>query len=195
MDFQHDQSWNNLMEVLDSKLPIKESWNRIINFHESIISKPYWSSLRQLDFETEQDEICNWLEQLVIKSPVPQNILAFWIGITKMKYKSKILPTIYVVGSKSYDNDNIEWACNPVYEPDNRYALPEILAEIDKILKSDKGNYEFFDWLFPMAYCSLTFDDIIRSKLKKELFLNGRKRLFITVGHDEGDFVNVSTIE
>lgn len=195
MDFKHDKSWDNFLTVFKSKLTIKVAWNKIIDFHDQTISKPYWTALRKLDLVSEQIEIKNWLEQLVITSPLPDNVIAFWIGILKLDNNGQELPAIYLVGSDTYQKDDIDWACDPTYLPHNRYIHPGVLIQIDSIIKADKDNYEFFNWLLPLAYCALTLDEIIRTQLNKKLFLTTKDKLFVATGHDSGDYLDLTTIE
>ena len=195
MEFQHDKSWDNLTTIFASKLTAKDAWNKFIDFHEQTVPKSYWTSLRQLDIEEEQTEIIHWLHQLVTASDIPDNIVALWVGILKFADNEKEIPTIYLVGADSYDKDDIDWACDPTYNPENRYVQPGVLKEIDDIAKTDEDNYEFFDWILPLAYCTFTLDEIIRTKLDKKLFLKSKGKLFVAVGHDSGDFMNLSTIE
>jgi len=195
MDFQHDNSWDNLLEVYNSKLTIKEAWNKIIDFHENIISKPFWTALRQIEMDSEQAEIKTWLEQIVTDSPLPKSVVALWIGILKMDYNEMEIPTIYIIGADTYDADDIDWACEPIYIPENRYVCPGVLNQIDEIVKSDNENYEFFDWILPLAYCALTLDEIIRTKLNKKVFLTSKDKLFVATGYDSGDYLKISNIK
>ena len=195
MEFQHDKSWDSLTTIMASKLTAKAAWNEFINLHEQIIPKPYWEAFRQLDIDGEQTEITQWLQQLVTNSPIPDSVVALWIGILKLEDNEKEIPTIYFVGAETYDKDDIDWACEPIYMPENRYAQPGVLKAIDEIAKTDQDNYEFFDWILPLAYCAFTLDEIIRTKLDKKLFLKSKSKLFTAVGHDSGDFIDLSTIE
>jgi len=195
MDFDHDKSWDNLLTVFSSKLTVKEAWCKIIDFHSQTIFKPYWTILRQLDLDGEQIELKNWLEQLIVTSPLPDSVVALWVGILKFADNDKEIPTIYLVGADAYENDDIEWACNPSYLPDNRYVQPRILSQIDDIIRADVDNYEYFDWLLPLAYCALTLDEIFRTKINKQLLLTRKDKLFLATGHESGDYLDLSIIE
>jgi len=48
-----------------------------------------------LDIEAEQEEIVAWLQKLVNENPIPNSIVAFWIGIAKYADNGKEIPTIY----------------------------------------------------------------------------------------------------
>lgn len=194
MEFQYDASWNSFTTILTSKLAAKEAWNKLIDFHEQTTPKSYWTTLRQLDIESEQAEIVTWLQQIVTYSSIPETVVAIWIGLLKFEHKGKEVPTIYLAGADHYDKDNIDWAINTTYLPENRYMQSAVLQQIDNIARTDEENYEFFDWIFTLAYCAFTLDEIIRTKLNKELFLTNKDTIFVTVGHDSGDYIELSSI-
>lgn len=92
---------------------------------------------------------------------------------------------------------------NPLYFPLNRYIDTAILNSIDSIIADDKKNYSFLDWILPIAYTALTINDIIATRLNKSLFLKFKKgffssgfkdKLFVTVGYDDGDVINIDPI-
>ena len=195
MKFQHDQSWDSLTKIFSSKMTAKEAWNKFIDFHEQTTPKPYWTALRNLTIEKEQADIVEWLHHLVTSSPLPEKVVSLWVGILKFADDDKEIPTIYLAGADSYNEENMNWACDPIYLPEDSYAQPPLLQQIDEIAKTDKENYEFLDWILPLAYCTLTLDDIIRTKLNKKLFLINKEKLFVATGHDSGDYLNISIIE
>lgn len=194
MDFQHEQSWDSLTTIIASKTTAKEAWNKFIDFHEQVAAKSYWAQLRQLDIEAEQTDIVAWLQQLITDNPIPKSVVAIWIGILKFADNDKEIPTIYLAGADTYDKDNSDWACDPTYLPENRYVQPGVLQQIDDITQTDEENYEFFDWILPLAYCAFTFDDIIRTKLDRKLFLKSKNEIVIAVGHDSGDYTELTPI-
>jgi hypothetical protein len=195
MEFKHDQTWDNFEKVLSSQSTLKDGWNKIIDFHEKLKDKPYWTDLRNLDFESETLEIKDWIEELVQTEPFDKNVVAFWVGITKfVNDLDKESYAIYLVGCEHYDENDIEWATEPTYMPEQRYFIFETLNKIDNIIKGDKDDYSFLDWIFPLAYCALTLDNIIRNSLDVKLFLKYQDRIFVSTGHDSGDFINVTTI-
>jgi len=130
---------------------------------------------------------------------IPEGVsdyFALWIGIVKLVDNNKEVYAIYLTGSDSYDEDDIDWSTEPVYEPENRYVIVGVLNEIDEIIVNDNdGDYSFLDWILPLAYCALTFDDIISTKLNKKLFLNSKAKLFVSLGHDSGDYKDLSVIQ
>lgn len=190
MPFSYDQSWDNFETVLQAQLPIREAWSRIIDFHEQQSPKPYWEAMRQLPLEEEQADLKTWMEQMLAEAPLPEEVVALWIGIFK-NYDQKEETeeyVLYLTGSKRFDAEDTEWAAEPSYLPDNRYGVPDVLNELHALYQKDEKDGSFLDWMLPLAYCSLQFDAISRSRLKKELFLVHTPTLQLATGHDSGDY-------
>jgi|SRR5215203_3037901 len=194
MDFQHEQSWDALTTILASKSTANDAWNKFIDFHEQAAPKSYWTQLRHVDIEIEQTEVIAWLQQLLNDNPIPNTVVAIWIGLLKFADNDKEIPTVYLSGADTYDKDDIDWASDPTYLPENRYAQLGVLQQIDDIVSTDEENYEFFDWIFPLAYCAFTFDEIFRTKLDKKLILTGKREIFVAVGHDSGDYIELTPV-
>jgi len=195
MEFQHDKSWETFASILNTETTARQAWTEFIEFHEENFPKPYWTKLKEIEIEEEQSNIVSWLTSVVTKKPVPKKIAAIWIGLLKLAGDNENeIPAIYFGGADNYDKDDSDWACDLKYLPDNRYAQPGLLLEIDLIAKSDEDNYEFLDWILPLAYCAFTFDEVVRTKLDKSLFLKHKDKLFMTVGHDSGDYISLTPI-
>lgn len=195
MEFQHDQSWNILTAIFSQKLSAKDAWNKLLDEHEKLVPKNYWTRLRTIDVEAEQTDIVNWLHGIATENQIPATVVALWIGIVKFEDGVKETSTIYLAGADSYDKDDIDWACEPNYLPENRYAQLGSLLEIDDVVRADETDSEFLDWILPLAYCAFTFDEIARTKLNKRLFLQYKEKLFIAAGHDDGDYLGLTPIE
>lgn len=195
MEFQHDKTWEIFASILESKRTARDAWIEFIDFHEQNFTKHYWAKLKKIGIEEDQVNFVNWLTTVVTQTPIPKKIAAIWIGLLKFAGDDNSeIPTIYFGGADNYDKDDIDWACDLNYLPDNRYAQPGLLQEIDAIAKADEDNYEFPDWILPLAYCAFTFDEIARTKLDKSLFLKHKDKLFLSVGYDGGDFIDLKPI-
>lgn len=197
MGFSYDSSWQKFESILESGTDVQSSWNKLIDYHSSIVDKPYWSNLRQLDVYAEQVEIKEWLEQLVDSSLLPAGVIALWFGIAQLwdgEENSEVY-AIYLNGAENYDVEDIDWACECEYDPKNKYIIPEVLIGVEKIIRTDKENYSFLSWILPLAYCAFVLDEIVRNQLNNALFLKYQSKLFVTTGHDSGDYINLSAIE
>lgn len=198
MDYSYDKAWEAFESIFNAKTGIRESWNKMIDYLESIKPNDYWAELRELDVDGEQEDIKDWMEQIAENSPVPKSAVALWIGITKLwdEETQTEYAAIYLGGAKKYDAEDIDWAADLSYQPEENYGIVQVLTNVGDIISPDTENFDFLDWILPLSYCSFTIDEIIRTKtINAQLFLRGRKQLFVTTGFDEGDFVNLSLIE
>jgi hypothetical protein len=197
MAFSYDDSWQSFESILSSKIGIQNSWHNLIDYHKSVVNKPYWDELRSLDVVYEQVEIKDWLEQLIKTSPLPPDITALWFGITQLVIEDVDHPlySIYLNGAETYIADEIEWAVECEYDPDNKYIIPDVLDAVENIIKTDEENYSFLSWILPLAYCAFVLEEILTKQVNKSLFLKHQSILFVTTGHDSGDYISLSPIE
>ncbi len=198
MSYTHEESWACLEEVFNAKLGINEAWNKIIDYHEQLKPKKYWAELRKLEVQKEQDEIAEWIDQVVLGAPLPDSVKALWIGITNIwdEETNKEYYAVFIQGADSYDAEDIEWTSAPSYDPDDNFGIMDSLNQITDIIKTDSDDFSFLDWILPIAYCVLTMDEIIRKKkLDRSLFLKNRDKLFVSAGFDDGDYMNLTAIE
>ena len=195
MKFNYEASWDELTKVLQAHSSVSEAWINFLNSLEKQAKKKYWQSLRALDITTEQEELKDWIEGMFTNFPIPADTKALWIGIIKVEgEENQEMPAIYLIGSNEYDTDDIDWAANATYLPDNRYVCPGILTEIDDIIRVDKKDYQFLDWILPVAYCALTLDELFGKKIDKKIALQHHSILHIAVGHDSGDYLEISPL-
>lgn len=105
MESLHTRAWENFKTVLNSNLPIGDAWNKLIDLQSGLIPAPYWEQIRSLNVRFEQDSIQAKMEDIVSKSPMPESIVAIWIGIVKLwdDKNSKEYYAIYLAGSDTYD--------------------------------------------------------------------------------------------
>jgi len=68
------------------------------------------------------DDFVDWLERVGKSRPKPQGIAAYNFGI----FESESGYVVYLVGSKEYDPEDDDWACNEDYLPREKYfGLPK----------------------------------------------------------------------
>lgn len=195
MEFKHDTSWQKFEEIFNSKLPLKDGWNKLIDYHQNIKQKPYWTQLRAIDFEKEIADTKEWLEETIQENALPPETVALWVGLTKFVDEAENeLYAMYLAGSDSYSKDDIEWAAEPIYNPESSYVLFETLNKIDALIKTDE-DYDFLDWILPISFSALLIDYVIRTNLNKKIILKHSKKLFVSVGHNGGDFMCLTPIK
>ena len=67
-------------------------------------------------------ELVAWLARALESSPPPPGIVAYYVGL----FESPDGCTAYLIGSRVFDPDDDEWACNDDYAPAEKYfPLPE----------------------------------------------------------------------
>jgi hypothetical protein len=197
MEFNHDSSWDNFEKIFNSRPTFKDGWNKIIDFHEAITKKPYWTELRNVNFENELTEMKEWIEGVLTNYPITNDTIALWIGLIKILDENENETyALYLVGSNTFDKNDIEWATEPTYLPENRYAIFEALDKIEQLTKNNGDNdFYFLDWILPLSFSALLIDECIRTNLNKSLFLTHNKEISIAVGFDSGDYYNLTTIK
>lgn len=197
MEFNHDSSWDNFEKIFNSRPTFKDGWNKIIDFHEAIAKKPYWTELRNVNFENELTEMKEWIEGVLTNYPITNDTIALWIGLIKILDENENETyALYLVGSNTFDKNDIEWATEPTYLPENRYAIFEALDKIEQLTKNNGDNdFYFLDWILPLSFSALLIDEYIRTNLNKSLFLTHNKEINVAVGFDSGDYYNLTTIK
>ena len=190
MKYSYDNSWDKFQEIFDSKKSLEDKWNLLIEYHKKPSSKAIFDELFDINIDEEKSEIQEWLRLVFDKNPVPENIKGLWIGIVKMwnEEDDNEFYVIYLQGSDSFNDDDLEWATNPTYQPNEeyKYFIPDKLNKLDEIIKRDE-DYDFLDWILPLGFISYILNEIIERKL-----LNINQKGLIT-GFDSGDFQLIKT--
>lgn len=197
MDFTHDKSWDAFETILQNRLSLQDSWKQLLDFHKKTKIKKYWAELLNQNYSQEQKEVAEWVNELVVKYPIPSSVRALWIGIAQLydEKENKEFYAYYLQGADNYDENDIEWATEPTYDPDEKYFVPDILNNIISIVKMDKNDFSFLDWILPIAYSSFLFDGILRNELDKSKFLTSQRQLHVSLGYDGGDFKELTPIK
>jgi hypothetical protein len=197
MSFSYDKSWDTFEQLFSSKLPFPMAWNSLIEYHEQLRPAPYWNDLRELDSLAEQASIADWLNEACTKNPLPDSVKALWIGIALLydEESNREFYAYYLQGADSYEAADIEWATEPTYEPEEKYYVSATLNQLREIISVDAEQFSFLDWLLPLAFSSLLFDEIIRTKLRKETFVHHGSKLFVSLGFDGGDFQELTPVQ
>ena len=113
----------------------------------------------------------NWLIELNNSEFIPEEVVAINFGL----FESEKGYILYMTGSKFYDKDDDNWACEINYEPKKKYLTLENPAESDwKIIEVGviKNISEFLN----------------SENFKNSIFSNVSN---ITIGFDDGDLVKI----
>lgn len=119
-------------------------------------------------------EFNKWMSRIVIKENPPNNIIAYNVGLieTRSGYSA------YFMGSKSYNQNNDDWACDfGDYQPYNMYLN---LSRTE--LKEEK-------WELIHEKISEYMKSFLKTNEAKTSFLSNA--VAITVGFDDGDLERI----
>lgn len=117
-----------------------------------------------------QEKFNDWLNLIIQHERPGEDIIAYYFGI----FEGTEGYEVYLVGSKGFDEDDDDWACNNDFEPANKYfSLKQPGADWEQILEDVKKNIETFT----------------RQDSFKNSFLD--KAEAIATGFDEGDLYRI----
>jgi len=115
---------------------------------------------------TTQQDFNNWLDS-ILKTEKPDNsIIAYWFGI----FESTDGYQTYLTGSKVFDDNDDDWACDVDFAPKNKYF---VLGQNDT------------DWEVILDQVKKFVTDYFQTPVFKNSFLD--KSTAIACGFDGGD--------
>lgn len=198
MDFE--QIDNLLKRQIKDKIDFKTGYNEI-----NQLLKENSLPTFQIDIEKTKSHFTNWLLTTIDKSPIPQNIISLYFGLTTLSDKETERTAIYLAGSTIAPEEDEEWACEIEYAPQNSYLFLSEFAKIDELKKENKeinGEYEV------LAFVGMTnlliqnaLKDIAKELLTTRQKLFGlfnkttqREKLYVGAGFDSGDIYLIDKI-
>lgn len=190
--------WEFYNNSLGQNNSLNNNWLQILDELSKDFPAELLNKFKTYDLEKERESVFDWLNETINKEPFDKNICSFWFGLEKFTTQDKPddeFYCFYLVGCEEYDKDDIEWATDPVYLPENRYYSSSQFNEIYETIKKDEESFEILDWILPVAYFTYVLNDLIKSKWLNPLFLTHKKKIHISSGHDSGDYVNLSNIQ
>jgi len=156
----------------------------------------YQKFVSKFKTEIEKDEIKRlvnfWINRIDDKEQIPQSVKAFNFGIieTESDYQ------VYLVGTKSYDTNNDDWACEEVFIPKERYLSLGVDSkkwnweEIQSIVKT--GIEQFIEtrispltFVHSAEYLTIGFDDGELERIKQKVHNNGYTTMAAEVQKDK----------
>lgn len=120
---------------------------------------------------TTQQKFNDWLDKIIKTEKPNDDIIAYWFGIVETTEGFET----YLVGSKEFDEDDDDWACNTDFVPKNKY-LPI-------------GQRDGDEWEQTIEEIKGYITDYILSPNFKNSFLEKAKA--IATGFDDGDVIRV----
>jgi hypothetical protein len=122
---------------------------------------------------TFKEQFDNWITRLAKMETPTNDILAFNFGL----FETENGYTIYVIGAKTFDEEDSDWATEADFEPKDRY------------LEINPSETEGLEWTQVLEKVKLTVEDFVSSDKFENSFLRHAK--FITTGFDDGDLLRI----
>lgn len=117
--------------------------------------------------------LIDWLSKLCDAEFPDESIVAYNFGL----FETQNGYTIYLIGSKEFDNDDSDWACNNDFEPEHKYFdLPA-------------NDYKSLSWQQVMDKIVSELTAFSKSSRFRNSYFSQAQA--ITTGFDDGDLVQI----
>ena len=192
MSLDFDKTLKAIQACLGNDNSISENMGRVIGISEEDTPHQDWELLRELDYSKTEDMV-KWLSDVLSAERAGFAIKGLYFGLFNPIVNEKATADIYICGSSKYDEDDIdEWACDPEYWPEGRYANSSILNDIYRIsYGKDGGLGNDAEYPLCLAYgCFLVkylIDNIDQAIIKAVC----ADDFAVAVGFDSGDYIVV----
>ena len=194
MSLDFDKTLTTIQDCLDNDKSISENMDCIISVCEADTPHPDWELLRRLEYH-DTNNMEKWLSNVLVTEKPDFTIKGLYFGLFNPIVNEEPTADIYICGSSIYDEDDIdEWACEPEYWPEKRYANSSILNEIYRIAYSNDdslgNNAEYplclgYGCLL-VKYLVKTIDETIIKSICSDDYA-------VAVGFDSGDYIMVKS--
>lgn len=161
--------YNYVEQVVRSRATVSHGMTTLITYCEENCPSTVWQEIRKLDFECELPQLRAWLEDVLTSEPPAAEIEAYWFGLFNLDEDGVEICELYVAGSNHLDPDPLssDWAVNPSYFPEGRYAGSRVLADLHRL-------------------CAM---------LDPVMLLGPRESRMITVRFDDGDLILLGAMD
>jgi HEAT repeats len=192
-----------ILSELGRRRLIAESMAALIDQCEAARPHPDWTRLRAIPY-SELVPLVRWIQKPFRQEPPAKPLKGLWFGLFNPCPDGRTpVADIYVCGSSRFvrdPNDN-DWAVNPDWWPDARYACSSVLAEVYRIAyrqgeptakqRACLGN----DAEYPLClgYGAFAVRELL-TRVELSLILDEAQSLGVAVGFDDGDFVQLGEL-
>lgn len=180
--------YGKLGEVISEELSagrrLSDSMGRLIDFCESGRPHSDWQRFRELPYDN-LSSLQQWIVRPFLREPPTEMINGLWFGLFNPVIGGEPVADLYVCGSTHFDakDETFDWACDPEWWPEFRYARSEILAEIYRIAYQPDGLNNDAEYPLCTLYASLAVLKILSPVPEPIAQFTG---LGVGVGYDGG---------
>lgn len=181
----YNEAWEQLAYVLHSHSSLSEDWLHIVNFlfpNNSNLRDKYLS----INYATDKHEIKEWIIETMKIFAIPEETVVIKIGIFDAVYQDKEISVLSITGytqDVSNTPDDTEYL---IYEPENRYFVPDGLNTFRTLIQTEKGDSDFLLWILPISYTAVLLKSIISENNEFP------KQIKVVCGYTDGDYIEIS---
>jgi hypothetical protein len=170
--------------------PTNDSMADLVDLCQAASPHPDWSRLRSLPYG-DLSHLSDWVSRPFRDEPHARPLRGLWFGLfNPSNDDDEVWADIYVSGSERFEmsSDNNEWAVDPDWWPDARYASSPVLADIYRIAYREGGLGNDAEYPLCLSYGAFAVRELL-SQIDPALVLGNSDSLGVAVGFDSGDFV------
>jgi hypothetical protein len=191
----HDAIWEVFQKLVDNKKTAFENISSLLLELENLIPNLN-IKLNNLEFLINEDvkDIASFLEQKAQQQNIPANTKALWINVESYT-NSQTNEEVYassINGCKAYDDENNFWNKQIVFQPQGLISLDSVAALNEQFISHEQ--YEYIDWILPLAATAFVCNEALDTKVNKSLFLKNVEFLEVCIGYADGDFIGLHPI-
>lgn len=187
--------------IVTNAKSIQDGWRTLLKEAAAMQPADVWKTLEGLDVGDDLAYREIWFKMLLRTEPPPESVRAFWFGIFDRsgEKKGESLATLYACGSERYELENrydFDWAVNPKWFPERRYASSDILDAISREANRMKSGElrEALSYFLTLGYASLLVRFTVGAISKAKAPYLSRTKRPLAVGFDSGDGVFIGVV-
>jgi hypothetical protein len=193
---EHDLSaWHGeVSKALGARVSLRDGIQALLAYCNKQHRWKGWGEIGKLDFDSDVAELEKWLNDVLKNEPPPTSVKAFWFGIFNPIYDGEASSDAYIAGTSEFDPDDesFEWACDPDYFPDRRYAHSKVLHQIYHTV-NDTPASAIGEYILCLGYTAFAVRQLAK-RVDKKLWLGKAKQRGLAVGFDSGDGVLLEAV-
>ncbi|WP_142296462.1 hypothetical protein [Lottiidibacillus patelloidae] len=170
---------DKLLQKFIKEIPTMENKDDLINRYMKSIDDNIDPSIYLKQLKLSYKEFERWLHDLLNSEMISDEIVALNFGLFENEYTIQL----YITGSKEWEFDDDDWACNNDYFPKGRYASINIYKEL-KILLENEFDLGLFMTIATTIILVNTYVTCYPNKLPQNIKL--------ATGFDDGDIYNLN---
>jgi hypothetical protein len=140
--------------------------------------------IKELDLDKTFSEFSSWLNQIAKTEPIPREIIGLNFGL----FESFDGVTLYISGSKEWDEDDSDWASNNDYFPEARYFNSNAFSKVHDLFEDEETIYI---GVYLSLAIAISFICEYTANTADNKLIKNRDKIHISTGFDDGDLYNI----